>query len=208
MKIKLRKIKTYIPLMVIFGLFLNFILHYVLNDKIYIMHGYMDEDGIFFTRTGLSKLSETNDTIFALSKMRPVNRNYDLLQFHVFSLKNFETLSIQELSISMDSRSTKLKEKVELNCSPENISYDFDKKIDGYEFHFYGDWENNYKINLQKLFRNKKTNFGDRFDIQIYVHYFLDDREYITTLNYTIECRKNEMQYPPDWYMFLFPGAW
>ena len=208
MKIKLRKIKTYIPLMVIFGLFLNFILHYVLNDKIYIMHGYRDEDGILFTRTGLSKLSETNDTIFALSKMRPVNRNYDLLRFHVFSLKNFETLSIKELSISMDSKSIKLKEKVELNCSPENISYDFDKKIDGYEFHVYGDLENKYKINLQKLFRNKKTNFGDRFDIQIHVHYFLDDREYTTTLNYAIECRKNEMQYPPDWYMFLFPGAW
>ena len=172
------------------------------------MHGYRDEDGIFFTRTGLSKLSETNDSIFALSTIQIVNRNYDWLRFHVFSLKNFETLSIKELSISMDSKSIKLKEKVELNCSPENISYDFDKKIDGYEFHFYGDLENKYKINLQKLFRNKKTNFGDRFDIQIHVHYFLDDREYTTTLNYAIECRKNEMQYPPDWYMFLFPGAW
>lgn len=145
MKIKLRKIKTYIPLMVILGLFLNFILHYALNDKIYIMHGYMDEDGIRFTRSGLSKLSETNDTIFALSKMRPVNRNYDLLQFHVFSLKNFETLSIKELSISLDSENIKLKEKVELNCSPENISYNFDKKIDGYEFHFYGFGENSIK---------------------------------------------------------------
>ena len=75
-------------------------------------------------------------------------------------------------------------------------------------FHFYGNLENKYKINLHQLFRNKKTNFGDRFDIQIHVHYFLDDREYTTTLDYVIECRKNEMQYPPNWFMFLFPGAY
>lgn len=208
MKEKLRKIKTYISLIVvttIIGLFLSLIIN---NDKIYIIYGYRDEDGIRFTSSRLSELSETNDSIFALSTIQPVNRNYDFLQFHIFSLKDFDTFSIKELSISLDSENIKLKEKVELNCSPENISYNFDKKIDGYEFHFYGNLENKYKINLHQLFRNKKTNFGDRFDIQIHVHYFLDDREYTTTLDYVIECRKNELQYPPNWFMFLFPGAY
>ena len=72
---------------------------------------------------------------------------------------------------------------------------------------FWGNDEKNYKINIQQIFNKGNAKIGDRFEVKIRVDYSLDSKMYSKILDYEVECIEAP-QYPPNWFMFLFPGAW
>ena len=50
-------------------------------------------------------------------------------------------------------------------------------------------------------------NLGDKISVKIIIHYLLDNNEYFQELNFVCECVEGD-SYPPNWFMFFFPGAY
>lgn len=189
--------------------------HFAIIKKNYVFYDLNGEPDQFFTKSQLVELDK-QDSVLALSMIGVINQQSDEINFYIFSIKDFNIFTIKDFTIVCDGKETKIKRNIAYNANTKNpnfdktVSYEFEnKKIQGFEKKFYGGFENfkRCKVNFYKIFKSKNVDFGEKFNVKILVHYFLDEREYSQELYYTVECREAP-QYPPNWFMALFPYAY
>ena len=216
MKEKLRKIKAYIAqfhaqiiLVVIVLPILDLFLPFCITQKEYFFSYLLDEQTDGFTEDSLKNLSTTNDSEIALIISRPpINSKKHWVNFIVFSTNPFAHCELKNLELIYNGKTKKITQNFKLDCEPQNKQYELQGQIiDGYELRFFGNHERNYKINVQNIFNKGNTKIGDKFDVKIQVDYSLDGKMYSKILDYEVECVEAP-QYPPNWFMFLFPGAY
>ena len=216
MKEKLRKIKAYIAqfhaqiiLVVIVLPILDLFLPFCITQKEYFFSYLLDEQTDGFTEDSLKNLSTTNDSEIALIISRPpINSKKNWVNFIVFSTNPFVHFELKNLELIYNGKTKKFTQNLKLDWEPQNKQYELQGQIiDGYELRFFGNHERNYKINVQNIFNEGNTKIGDKFDVKIQVDYSLDGKMYSKILDYEVECIEAP-QYPPNWFMFLFPGAY
>ena len=216
MKEKLRKIKAYIAqfhaqiiLVVIVLPILDLFLPFCITQKEYFFSYLLDEQTDGFTEDSLKNLSTTNDSEIALIISRPpINSKKNWVNFIVFSTNPFAHFELKNLELIYNGKTKKFTQNFKLDWEPQNKQYELQGQIiDGYELRFFGNHERNYKINVQNIFNKGNTKIGDKFDVKIQVDYSLDGKMYSKILDYEVECVEAP-QYPPNWFMFLFPGAY
>ena len=192
-------------IVLIADLFLRFL--YV--KKEYAFSYLLDRETDGFTEDSLSNLSENNDSEVSLIISRPpINSKKNWIGFIVFSTIPFSTFKLNNLKLIYDNKVTDLTQNLELDWKPSAVQYKFNKNtINGYELRFYGNYEKNYKTNFYKIFKKGNFNFGDKFNVQLIVNYSLDSKKYSKKLDYVVKCVEAP-QYPPNWYMALFPYAY
>lgn len=209
------KIKTYITrfrgqiiLSIIVLLILDLFSSTIIERKWYRFISTLDEKH-HFTVEHINSLKDEEDSVIELSVFAPaINQSKQSVNFIIFSRLDFQRFLLKDMTIIIDGKEIKLSKDFMIEKQSQKIEYNFGEKIIGYYFLAFGNYENNYLVNFKKIFRSKNAQIGDTFEIQIKIHYFLDDREYNKMLHYVIECRKDEMDYPPNWFMFFFPGAY
>lgn len=115
---------------------------------------------------------------------------------------------MDSLKIIYNDKQKDISKKLEVKEKAKSVQYDFNEKvINGYELWFFGNYEKNYKVNFYKIFKKGNYDFNDEFNVQFLVDYSLDERKYSKKLDYVVECVEVP-QYPPNWYMMLFPYAY
>lgn len=115
---------------------------------------------------------------------------------------------MDSLKIIYNDKQKDISKKFEVKEEAKSVQYDFNEKvINGYELWFFGNYEKNYKVNFYKIFKKGNYDFNDEFNVQFLVDYSLDERKYSKKLNFVVECVEAP-QYPPNWYMMLFPYAY
>ena len=207
--IEIKKCLSYIPLFIMVLLIADLFLRFLYVRKEYGFDLLLDRETGGFTENSLSNLSENNNSEISLIIFRPpINSKKNEIGFIVFSTIPFSTFKLNKLELVYDNKVTDFTRKLELDWEPSPVQYKFNENtIDGYELRFYGNYEKNYKASFYKIFKKGNFNFGDEFNVQLIVNYSLDSKKYSKKLDYVVECLEAP-QYPPNWYMALFPGAY
>lgn len=210
-----KKIKIFVvalPVLVLcffFLLVLDVFLKFSTIQKEYEFSYLLDDKTNGFTEGLLSNLSDYNDSEISLIISRPsINSKKNWISFVVFSTNEFHNFSLENIKIIFNEKTFLFRKSLKLDWEPKKSQYKFGEKIiAGYELRFYGNHENNYQVNLYKIFSRGKFNFGDEFDVQFIVNYSLDNRNYSKKISYVAKCIEAP-QYPPNWFMRLFPCAY
>lgn len=213
---KLSVIKAYIVkfhaqiiLAVIVLIILDLFLPFLITQKEYQFSFLLDEQTHGFTEDFLKNLSDTNDSEIVLLISRPaINAKKNSVNYIVFSTSPFSHFELEKLEFTYNGKTKDFTRDFELDWEPQSKQYELGGKIiDGYELSFFGNYEKNYKVNIQKMLKWENIKIGDKFEVKMRVDYALDNRLYSKILSYEVECVAAP-QYPPNWFMFLFPGAW
>lgn len=206
----LPKIILIIFIVLIADLFLRFLF----VKKEYEFSYLLDSETGGFTEDSLSNISENNNSeISLIISSPPINSRKNWISFIVFSAIPFSTFRLNSLELIYDNKVTDITQNLELDWKDiavqyKAVQYEFNKNtINGYELRFYGNYEKNYQTNFYKIFKKGNFNFGDEFNVQLIVNYSLDSKKYSKKLDYVVECVEAP-QYPPNWYMALFPYAY
>lgn len=201
MAIAIKKYLSYTPLLIIVLLILDLALHVLIPKKVYYFKEAEEKSGDVIA----AGLSGTHNSFINLSMVNNAIQKETTIWFDVFSTQKFDTITIKSLTVSFDKKNVKITKKFILkDCEPKYVHYENKKNIGIYKMSYYGEA---YMINFVRIFKSKRMRKGEEFDVKITVNYLLDDWEYTQDLNYVLKCAEEE-QYPPVWYMMLFPGAY
>lgn len=199
----------YVILAMLIFLILDLFLSLSTVKKEFAFNLLLDKKTQGFTEDMLSNLSEDNDSeISLIISAPPINSKKNWVHFTIFSTKPFYNFKLDSLKIIYNDKQKDISKKLEVKEESKSVQYDFNEKvINGYELWFFGNYEKNYKVNFYKIFKKENYDFNDEFNVQFLVDYSLDERKYSKKLDYVVECVEAP-QYPPNWYMMLFPYAY
>lgn len=201
--IKIRR-KTVILLSLIFVvafLLFDIFCHLIIKDKDYVFQRY---------ENGKDKSDFENKGAFIeLSMINIINQKKDRVIFSVYSKEKFDNFNLNNIVILINDNENKISKKLEVkNCETSfKPCYISGNKIDCYEMKFYGNNEYKYTANFYNLFKKEHIDIGKNFDVNLIVNFSLDDNVYIQELEYQVSCVEAE-RYPPNWFMFIFSGAY
>ena len=147
----------------------------------------------------------------SIHQINVINQDTDEINFTILSENELKTFRLLDFNFLYDDNEVKIKRNILYKLKSDNPNFFkiMDRENLIYQYEIFGGFEDykKCKVNLKKIFSKKKWNIGDKVPVKITVHYLLDDTEYYQELNYICNCIEGD-SYPPNWFMFLFPGAY
>ena len=164
----------------------------------------------------IKKELNKNRAFISMHQIDVINQNSDEINFTIWSNEELKTFKLLDFRVLYDGKDVKIKRNILYKLKSDNpnffknINTEFkNKKKLIYQYNIFGGFDNfkRCKVNFKSLFSKTKINFGDKIPVKIIIHYLLNEDEYFQELNFICECVEVQ-QYPPNWFMFFFPGAY
>lgn len=195
--------KTFFLCIILIVLYLCFDIysHLLKINKDYIFKRYEQEtDEEYYEKEG---------AFIELSMINMINQKKDRVIMTVYSKEKFDNFELNSIVVSFDERVNKISKQLKIsNCElkykPSSIS---GNELYCYQMKYYGNSESKYSVNFYNIFNTVDINIGNIFPVNFIVNFSLDNNIYCQNLKYQVSCVEAE-KYPPNWFMFFFPGAW
>lgn len=212
MKEKFFIILPYLVLTVIISLIVDYFWKVSGSEKIFHLEGIKSTE---LNKAIKEELDKGNPFIY-MHQINVINQDSDEINFAIWSKKELKAFRLLDFKILYEDNEIKIKRNIlyELKDDNPNSFRIINKESSSmenliYQYNVYGGFENFKicKVNFKKIFSKRRMNLGDKISVKIIIHYLLDNNEYFQELNFVCECVEGN-SYPPNWFMFFFPGAY
>lgn len=152
----------------------------------------------------------------SMHQIKVINQNSDEFNFTIFSENEIREIRFVDFKFIFEDYEVKIKRNIVYELNKDNPNFfkilntkECDNESLIYQYDIVGGFENykKCKINVNKVFKKIPLNFGEKIPVKIIIHYYVDGEEYFQDVNSIFECIEGD-SYPPNWFMFFFPGAY
>ncbi len=181
-------------ILILFGIIL-IVFFFFRSQKLYVFNNINGELKDFFNEKQLKTL-EKKDSVLALSVMGQTGTQKEIVNFHIFSIREFSSVKISKFIIIYDGQEKEIIKNIVYKVKTENPNFFRTKTyslnnqtLQGFQVDIYGGFLD-YEIcgiDFNRLFIKKHKSLKEKFPVRIVVNYSLDNQEYSQELNYEVE---------------------